>query len=289
VRIRRSLRAFGPDVVHVHEPFSPLTSLEALVAARAPLVGTFHAYAQRSIALAALSPALRPLWTRMRVRLAVSEAAAEYAGRHFRGAVRVVPNGADVELFRDASPSSGLPEGRKVVFVNRLEPRKGFGVAVRAFGLLADELPDVHLIVAGDGPERDAVGVLPAGTRERVVMLGTVPHLDLPPFLAAADVSVAPALGRESFGIVLVEAMAAGLPVIASDIPGYREVVRDGLDGILVPPNDPAGLAGGLRRVLDDPDLRARLAAAGRERAEAFRWDVVAAQIEAAYREAASL
>ena len=162
VRIRRSLRAFGPDVVHVHEPFSPLTSLEALVAARAPLVGTFHAYAQRSIALAALSPALRPLWTRMRVRLAVSEAAAEYAGRHFRGAVRVVPNGADVELFRDASPSSELPAGRKLMFVNRLEPRKGFGVAVRAFGLLAGEHPDLHLIVAGNGAERDAVGVLPA-------------------------------------------------------------------------------------------------------------------------------
>jgi phosphatidyl-myo-inositol alpha-mannosyltransferase len=286
-RVRAALEAFRPDVVHAHEPFVPGTAMFATNAARAPVVATFHAYADRAFALRAAAPLLRSVWRRLDVRLAVSEAAREFVGRAFGAErVRIVPNGADVALFRDASPAEGLPEGERILFVNRLDPRKGFSTAIHAFERLAAERPAAHLVVAGDGEERSAYERLPAAVRARVVMLGSVEHDRLPPYHAASDVFLGPALGRESFGIVLVEAMAAGLPVVASDIPGYREVVRDGIDGVLVPPGDPGALASATARVLDDADLRARLAAAGRARAERFDWDVVATEVMAAYREA---
>ncbi|CAN5259509.1 glycosyltransferase family 4 protein [soil metagenome] len=284
-RISAALRSFAPDVVHVHEPFAPSTSLYASLVARAPVVGTFHAYAARSRALAALSPILRLIWNRLAVRLAVSRAAASFVSRYFRGAVRVVPNGVDVELFASARAAS-LPPGRALLFVNRLEPRKGFRVATEAFELLAGRYPDVLLVVAGDGAERVLVAGLPEGAKGRVILLGSVPHEDLPPYHAAAELFLAPATGRESFGIVLVEAMAAGLPVVASDIPGYREVVRDGVEALLVPPEDAPALAAALGRILDDQELAASLGAAGRMRAERYRWEAVAADVESAYREA---
>jgi phosphatidylinositol alpha-mannosyltransferase len=154
---------------------------------------------------------------------------------------------------------------------------------VRAFAILARELDDLRLVVVGEGRDRGAVDLLPEDLRTRVVMVGTVRSADLPPYHAAADVFAAPATGHESFGVILVEAMAAGVPVVASDIPGYREVVRDDVDGLLVPPGDPEALAGALRRVLGEPALAERLAAAGLERARTFSWDVIVPRIEAVY------
>jgi len=285
-RIRRALAAFAPDVVHVHEPFAPSTALFATLVSPVPVVATFHAYAERSRALAVAAPLLGPVWRKLAVRIAVSEAAAAFVGRRFRGAVRIVPNGVDLELFRRAAPATGLAEGRKLLFVNRLEPRKGFAVAVAALERLALEFDDLRLIVAGDGPERAALDSLPDDLRERVTMLGNVAHDDLPPYHAASNVFLGPAVGGESFGIVLVEAMAAGLPVAGSDIPGYREVVRPGVDGLLVRPNDPNALAAAVRSLLTQPDLAERLRASGLERAERFDWKVVTEEIERAYRDA---
>jgi phosphatidylinositol alpha-mannosyltransferase len=283
--IRRGFEDFAPDVVHVHEPFSPSTGMFAALAATAPVVATFHAYADRSVALAAFAPLLRPVWNRLSVRLAVSNAAAQFAGRHFKGPIRVVPNGLDIEPFRDAQPAS-LSGSPRLLFVGRLEPRKGFRFAVRAFRMLAEEFPESILVVAGDGPEKKAVLELPPEIRERVVMPGAVSRSDLPHYHAAADVFLAPNTGGESFGMVLLEAMAAGLPVVASDIPGYREVLRHEVEGLLVPARDPAALAHAARRLLLDPALARSLGAAGRVRAERFAWPVVATEIESAYREA---
>ena len=199
--------------------------------------------------------------------------------------MRVVPNGLDVAQFRDAAPAS-LDGSPRLLFVGRLEPRKGFGFAVRAFGLLASEFPNGVLVVAGDGPERKAAQELPPAQSRRVMMLGAVSRDDLPHYHAAADVFLAPNTGGESFGIVLLEAMAAGLPVVASDIPGYREVVRHEVEGLLVRPRDPVALAGAVRRLLREPELAHRLGEAGRLRAERFAWPVVAEEIEGAYRQA---
>ena len=286
-RVREALAAFAPDLVHAHEPFVPSTGLYATLEARVPVVGTFHAYLERPRALAAFAPLLRIVWRRLRVRTAVSEAAAAAVRARF-GEVRIVPNAVDVERFRAATPA-GLPPGRRLLFVGRLEPRKGFEVAARAFAELAEEFPDLLLVVAGAGRRPEGLegmeGMRPE-TRGRVSMLGLVANDELPRFHAAADVFLAPARGGESFGVVLVEAMAAGLPVVASDIPGYREVVRDGVEGLLVPPDDPAALAAAVRRLLRDPDLAGALAAAGRARAGDFSWDRVLPQVEDVYRQA---
>jgi phosphatidyl-myo-inositol alpha-mannosyltransferase len=285
-RIGSALRSFGPDVVHAHEPLSPSTAMFAAWRSLVPVVGTFHAYSSRSRLFDRAAPLLRPVWRKLSVRLAVSEAAAEFVGARMGDRVRVVPNGLDVDAFSKAEPAAGLPEGRRLLWVGRLDPQKGFPAAVKAFAELAGEIQDLSFVVVGEGADRRVVQALERETRGRIVMVGAVRHDQLPPYHAAADAFVSPAVDQESFGLVLVEAMAAGLPVVASDIPGYREVVRGGVDGLLVPTGDTAALTEALRRVLTDRDLATRLGSAGRERAARYRWDVVTQQIEAAYREA---
>jgi phosphatidylinositol alpha-mannosyltransferase len=287
-RVGRELRGFHPDVVHAHEPLTPSVGMFAAMRSRAPVVATFHAYADRSRLFSAAAPILRIVWRRLQVRLAVSEAAARFVRSRMGGMVRIVPNGLDVERFAPgvSAAAPGLPAGRRLLWVGRLDPQKGFPVAIRAFAELAPEFPDLSLIVVGDGSDRTAVSELPAEVGRRVVMVGSVPNDELPPYQAGADAFVAPALGQESFGYVLVEAMAAGVPVIASDIPGYREVVRDGIEGLLVPPGDPVALAKGVRRVLGDPTLAYQFHEYGMARARRYTWDVVVEELESAYKDA---
>lgn len=284
VRIRGALARFAPDVVHAHEPMSPSSSMLATLAAKSPVVATFHSYLERSRLLEAAAPLLRVVWRRLDGRIAVSRAAAAFVAGAFPGEVEIVPNGVAVERFGGPTePDPDRPAGRTILWVGRLDPQKGFPVMIRAFHRLASQLSDVRLVVAGDGRDRDALRLLPDAERRRVVMLGAVPNDRLPALQAAADVYVSAATGQESFGYVLVEAMAAGLPVVATDIPGYREVVRDGIEGLLVPPGDPGSLARAVREVLNDPALAARLGAAGRTRAGEYAWSLVVPRIEAVY------
>ncbi len=286
VGVREAVGEFRPDVTHVHEPFVPGPSMFAAFASPAPVVATFHAYADRSRLLDAATPLLRRVWKRLAARIGVSEAAAVFVASRMAGdGIRIIPNGIDAAMFEGAE-AAPLPEGRRILFVNRLDPRKGFGVMVEAFAKLAAEREDLLLIVAGDGPDRPALRDLSMDARSRVIMLGTVPHHDLPPYHAAADVFCSPATGRESFGIVLVEAMAAGLPIVATDIPGYREVVHDGAEGILVPPRDPEAVAQAIGRILDDPASAEAFGVAGRTRASDYAWESVARQVESVYADA---
>jgi phosphatidylinositol alpha-mannosyltransferase len=280
--VREALAAFGPHVVHVHEPLAPSTGLWALLEARVPVVGTFHSGAAPARLVDLAAPLLRRIARRLTIRIAVSEAARRFAEPRIGGPFEIVPNGLDWRRFATAEPAD-LGAGTKLLFVGRLDERKGFPVAVAAFARLAAVRPDVRLIVAGDGPQRTAVGKLPDGVRSRVTMLGAVPNVDLPPYHASSDLYVGPAVGGESFGVVLLEAMAAGLPVVASDVPGYDEVVRDGVDGLLVSPRDPDALAAAIGKVLDDPELARRLGAAGTERAATFDWSLIVQRIEALY------
>ncbi len=282
-RIRSAMRSFAPDVVHVHEPLTPSTSMLATLAASAPVVATFHAYLDRSRLMELAGPALRRVSRRLDAAIAVSDAAASFLRRVIPVAVEIVPNGVDVGRFEHGEAARGLPEGRKILWVNRLDPQKGFRVMLDAFERLPSDLDDVRLVVAGDGRDRDALRSLPGRIRGRVLHLGTVAHDLLPSYHLAADVFVSPAVGQESFGIVLVEAMAAGLPVVCSDIPGYREVVRDGVEGLLVPPNDASALAEAIARILNEPTLASALAEAGRERAATYSWDAVLPRLEAVY------
>jgi phosphatidylinositol alpha-mannosyltransferase len=256
----------------------------------APVVATFHSYfAPDSLAgrcYTALAPFGTSVWERIDQRIAVSQAAREsVCSRMGDAPIHIVPNGTDVHVFERAVRAK-LPKGRTMLFVGRLEPRKGFPVAVRAFARLAQQYSDVQLIVVGEGVEREAVEVLPRALRSRVHLLGRVSDTLLPTYYAAADVFIAPALGSESFGIVLVEAMAAGLPIVASDISGYREVVRDGREALLVPSGDQAALADAVAHLFEHPEEARALREAGRIRARKYDWDAILATLDRIYGEA---
>jgi phosphatidylinositol alpha-mannosyltransferase len=285
--IHKALEIFTPDVIHVHDPLTPSTAMLGVIHKTAPVVATFHSYFARDHfegrVYTAIAPLLRPVWARVDRRLAVSTAARHsVCSRMGDAAMEIVPNGADVDIFASARPAE-LPPGRRLLFVGRLEPRKGFPVAVRAFARLARTHADLQLVVVGDGEERGAVDDLPRDLRSRVHMMGRVSYEALPTFHQAADIFVSPATGSESFGIVLVEAMAAGLPLVASDIAGYREVARHEREGLLVRPSDPEALAAGVNRLLDNPGLAASLGANGETRARMFAWDSIIDRLEGVY------
>lgn len=289
--VRRALRRFKPDIVHVHEPQMPGTSMFATLYSRAPVVATFHSYFTRDHLqgriYSLVAPVLRPVWKRVDRRIAVSAAARHsVCSRMGYDPISIVPNGADVDVFASAKPAN-LPPGRKLLFVGRLEPRKGFPIAVRAFKSLALEYSDLRLIVVGEGADRVALEELPLDLRDRVHMLGRVSDEALPTYHQAVDCFISPATGQESFGIVLVEAMAAGLPIVASDIPGYREVARDGVEALLVAPADPAALAEGVRTLLERPAFAAALGARASDRARDFAWDGIVDRLEEMYLELA--
>jgi phosphatidyl-myo-inositol alpha-mannosyltransferase len=286
--VGRALRDVAPDIIHVHEPLVPSVSMHAVLQANAPVVATFHSNVGQdrtsSLWFRLAVPMIRPVWNRIARRIAVSEAARHsVCSRMGDGNLVIVPNGVDVGRFANAAPAP-LPAGRRLLFVGRLEERKGFPVAIDAFSQLARAYADLRLLVIGDGSERDAVDRLDADVRARVDMLGRVDDDRLAAYLKAADVYIGPATGGESFGIVLAEAMAAGKPIVASDIDGYRDVARDGLEALLVAPGDAAALVTAVREVLDDQRLAQSLGEAGRRRAEEFDWDVVAERLLEVYR-----
>ena len=287
--VGRALREIAPDVIHVHEPLVPSVSMHAVLRANAPVVATFHSNVGRertsSIWFRLAVPMIRPVWNRLARRIAVSEAARQsVCSRMGDGNLAIVPNGVDVGRFANATPAQ-LPPGRHLLFVGRLEERKGFPIAVDAFAQLARACSDLRMLVIGDGSERGAVDRLDAGVRTRVEMLGRVDDDRLASYLKAADVYIGPATGGESFGIVLAEAMAAGKPIVASDIDGYRDVARDGLEALLVAPGDAAALVTAVREVLDDPRLAKSLGEAGARRAHDFDWDNVTQQVLGIYQE----
>jgi phosphatidyl-myo-inositol alpha-mannosyltransferase len=228
------------------------------------------------------------VWARVAEGVAVSETAARFLRRALPDAdVEIVPNGVDVEAFSGGGEeATGLPDGRRIVWVNRLDPQKGFPVAIAAFAKVVGEVPEACLVVVGEGRDHESLGSLTEAARDRVRLLGTLPNDRIPAIHAACEVFVSAATGQESFGIALVEAMAAGLPVVATDIPGYREVVTHGVHGLLVPPRDPEALAAALVRVLTEPGLTKRLGEAGRARAREFDWPNVVDRLEELYRRA---
>lgn len=287
--VGKVLREIKPDLIHVHEPLAPSVSMLTVLRASVPVVGTFHSNVGRermgSLWFQLAVPAVRPVWNRLARRIAVSEAARlSVTSRMGEADLAIVPNGVDVERFASAAPAA-LGPGRHLLFVGRLESRKGFPVAVQAFAQLAPKWPDLRLVVIGDGSQRDAVDELPAAVRARVDMLGRVGDADLPGYFRAATIYLGPATGGESFGIVLAEAMAAGIPIVASDISGYRDVARNDIEAVLVPPGKADALAAGVERVLRDPSLAERLRTAGRKRAIGYGWTTVTDRIESIYGE----
>jgi phosphatidylinositol alpha-mannosyltransferase len=218
-------------------------------------------------------------------RIAVSAAARHFIDRFFPGDYKVIPNGVDVPRFASAVPVARWQDGTpNVLFVGRLEPRKGVLDLLKAHRILRKTGSGNRLLFVGSGPqEREARRYVATRGLQEVEFLGRVSDAEKAQLFRTVDVYASPATGGESFGIVLLEAMAAGAPIVASDIHGYKGVVRRDREGLLVPPHEPKQLAKAIARLLGDPDLRAQMSTAGRDRAEQFSWPRVAARVEDYY------
>jgi len=282
---REVLAREGFDLLHFHEPFVPFLSLVLLLESRCVNIGTFHAYAGWSPSYEFGKRMLGGFARRLHGRIAVSSAARHFINRYFPGDYKVIPNGVDVDRFARAEPIARWRDGTpNVLFLGRLEERKGVMYAVKAYRTLRQEGRSCRLLVVGSGPlERDVRRYMATRRLRGVELIGRVSDDDKARYFKTADVYVGPATGQESFGIVLLEAMAAGAPIVCSDIHGYKNVVRREREAILVPPKDHRALAAGIATLLDDPIRRRELGESGRERAEQFSWERITAKVDAYY------
>jgi len=284
-RVRRWVRDGSFDVLHVHEPAVPSLSLLACWVASGPIVATVHTAMPRSRVLLAAQPVLRSALEKIDGRIAVSEAARTTLVEHLGGDAVLIPNGVATKRYRYAEPLDGWPgEGGAIGFLGRMdEPRKGLSVLLRAFDLLAAQRPNLRLLIAGPGDADEQQGKLPAALRDRAVFLGEVTETEKVRVLHSVDVFCSPNTGGESFGIVTAEAMAAGTPIVASNIEAFRQVLRDGRAGELFAVGDPADLARVAARLLDDPARRAELSVAALAAVAEYDWAVVAREVVSVY------
>ncbi|HET8568751.1 MAG TPA: glycosyltransferase family 4 protein [Candidatus Limnocylindria bacterium] len=285
--VNRMLERERFDIIHHHEPLVPFLSMQILDRAKCPNVATFHAFGGFSLSYWLGRPIGRHYMGKLDARIAVSSAARHFVSRYYPGEYRIIPNGVDVDFYANARPFPEYRDGKvNILFVGRAEPRKGAMYLLRAYASLKQRCPGVRLIYVSGGRQ---VGEMRRFVRDNavadVLFAGRPSDIDKARFFRTADIFCAPSTGQESFGIVLLEAMAAGLPIVASDIHGYKRVVQRNVSGLLVEPKDPDAIAAALERLIRDPELRARLGAAGAARAPEYDWTHVTAQLVDLYEE----
>lgn len=285
-RVRRWLRDGDFDVLHIHEPAAPSLALLACWAAKGPIVATFHMSSPRSRGMIAAYPILQSALEKISARIAVSEYARRTLVEHLGGDAVVIPNGVDVRHFADAEPKAEW-QGGTLGFIGRVdEPRKGLPVLMEAFPRILERVPEARLLVAGRGSvreQKEALEGLAPRVRERIEFLGMISDDDKARLLRSVDVYVAPNTGGESFGIILVEAMSAGAPVLAGDLDAFVQVLDEGNAGEVFAVGDAAALAERAVRLLGDPERRAELRARGSGHVRRFDWARVAADVLAVY------
>ncbi len=284
---RRILAEHRFDVLHFHEPFVPFLSPTVLDQSKTVNIATFHAFGGFSPSYWVGQRWGAHLALKLHGRIAVSGAARHFINRYFPGDYRIIPNGVDLALYADAEPREELRDGTlNLLFIGRLEERKGLIHLLKAYHRLRKRRVDARLLIIGAGPKlreyRRYVGLRQI---RDVEFLGRVSDEEKAQYLASADIFCAPATGQESFGIVLLEAMAAGVPIVASDIHGYKQVVQRNVQGLLVEPRNPKQLAAALYALSRDADLRHDLGEAGRERAPEYSWLRVTEQVVDYYHE----
>ncbi|MFD3703198.1 glycosyltransferase family 4 protein [Nocardia sp. NPDC058658] len=283
-RIRRWIDSNDFDVLHIHEPNAPSLSMLALKIAEGPIVATFHTSTTKSLVLSTFQGVLRPYHEKISGRIAVSELARRWQVEALGSDAVEIPNGVDVSAFARGEPLDGYPRaGRTVLFLGRYdEPRKGMDVLLGALPALIEHHPDVEILIVGRGDEerlRREAGEHAGHLR----FLGQVSDEEKAAALRSADVYVAPNLGGESFGIILIEAMAAGTPVVASELDAFRRVLRDGTAGVLTPIGDSDALATAIDTLLTDDETRERLVSTATQVVASYDWPVVAEQILRVY------
>ena len=284
-RVRRWLREGDFDVLHIHEPMAPSVSILSCWAARGPLVATWHSSMDRSRALSAMYPIAQTALEKVSARIAVSEAARQTLVEHMGGDAVLIPNGVDTSAFGTLPALDGWPgSGGALFFIGRIdEPRKGLQILLEALPEIIRAHPQVRLLIAGPGDVDEFSASLPEDVLAHVTFLGLVSEEEKIRAFVSADLYIAPNTGGESFGIVLLEAMASGTPVVASDIEAFARVLEVGDAGALFRNEDSADLAQVINELLDDEGRRADLATAGLERAREFDWQTVAARIVDVY------
>lgn len=283
-RVKSWLAEGDFDVVHVHEPTTPSASIIALWSAGGPFVATFHTWQVRSRAMSAASSLLRPALEKIDARIAVSENARSMMVQHVGGEAVVIPNGLYTARFKGSPRQEWQGTDGTISFLGRLdEPRKGLGVLLKAVPALVTARPGLKVLVAGAGQADEAWRSLPFWCRDNVLFLGMVDDEARADMLAGSDVYVAPHLGGESFGIVLLEAMAAGAPVLASDLPAFRQVLEGGRLGDLFEPGNVDLLAHRVLNLLAAPTDRERLRSAGLTAVQAYDWSVLLPELLAVY------
>jgi phosphatidylinositol alpha-mannosyltransferase len=286
-RVRRWLRDGHFDVVHVHEPVPPSVSLLVCMLATGPIVATFHAATTRSKWLAALGPLARPWLERISGRIAVSDFARRVQVEHLGGDAVIIPNGVHVDAFASGPSLPGHTrgvDGPTIGFLGRYnEPRKGLPVLLEAMRSVVRRHPGARLLIAGRGDAADLGGLIGEDLSPHVTLLGEISEAEKGAFLRSVDVYCAPNLLGESFGVVLIEALAAGAPIVASDLDAFARVLEDGTAGVLVPRGSAAALGQALGDLLADPARRAELSARGAQVAAEYDWRVLARRILAVY------
>jgi phosphatidylinositol alpha-mannosyltransferase len=285
-RVRRWIKEGNFDVLHVHEPTAPSLSMLACWIASGPIVATVHTAMPKSRVLTAALPVIRSALEKINGRIAVSEAARTMLVEHLGGDAVLIPNGVATRHY--AGPVEPLPgwpgDGGAIGFLGRMdETRKGLPVLLEAFAILGTERPALRLLIAGPGDAAEALEQVPAALRDRVVLLGQISDEDKVRMLHSVDVFCAPNTGGESFGIVLAEAMAAGAPIVASDLDAFRRVLRGGRAGELFANGDPADLARAAGLLLDNPERRRELSAAATAAVSTYDWSVVAKDVVNVY------
>ncbi|AIY46397.1 glycosyltransferase family 4 protein [Mycolicibacterium fortuitum] len=288
-KVKRWLMLGEFDVLHLHEPNAPSLSMLALQAAEGPIVATFHTSTTKSLTLSVFQGILRPFHEKIVGRIAVSDLARRWQMEALGSDAVEIPNGVDVPSFANAARLEGYPRpGRSVLFLGRFdEPRKGMPVLLGALPKLVQRFADIEILIVGRGDEdalREEAGELAGHLR----FLGQVDDEAKASAMRSADVYCAPNLGGESFGIVLVEAMAAGTPVVASELDAFSRVLDGGQAGRLVPVGDADALADALIEVLGDDALREKYIDAATQRVARYDWSVVAGQIMRVYETVAS-
>mgnify|MGYP001587892637 CR=1 FL=1 len=288
-RVKKLLQREQFDIVHVHEPFMPLLTFQFVRFSHTTNIATFHAANEGGKRMYAYAKDIVEPWMHnIHGRIAHSYSALRLIGKHFAGHYRIIPSGVDCALFAEATPLPEYLDGkRNILFLGRLEKRKGLPFLLEAYAKLKLEMPDIRLIVVGgDGGLRAVCERYVAQNHlEDVVFCGYVPDDDKARYFRTADVYCAPNTGAESLGIVLLEAMAAGTPIVASWIEGFADVLRDEQEGLLVPPRDSDALAAALRRLLSDDAMREEMGKAASRTAQAFSWERMSARVLEFYEE----
>jgi phosphatidylinositol alpha-mannosyltransferase len=288
-RISELLRSEHFDVLHLHSPLMPTLPLLSLQHSGALNVGTFHSAIDRSLLYAALRPLFQRYADRLDAAIGVSETALAGVRRYFRAPWHVVPNGVDVSLFASGKRRPELDDGRlNVLHVGRFDPRNGVDRVIRAWIGVRRAGIDARLVLVGDGPlRREYEAMVPGDLRADALFAGFVPGAERIDYYASGDVLLCPAVGG-TFGIILIEAMAAGCAIVAADTPGFRHVMKDSVQGFMVDvAQDPncAVLTERTSQLLTDGALRRRCAEAGRRTAARFDWPIIAGEVIALYRD----